>query len=58
MIYCVKCRTKTQDENVQQTVAKNGRHMMKAKCGKCGTTKCQIVAGVKGNGFIGSLLPF
>ena len=44
MLYCVKCRKKTKDaEEPVVVTTKNGRHMAKAKCSVCGTTKTQFV---------------
>lgn len=59
-IYCVKCKTKTADVGLTESVAKNGRKMVQATCAKCGTKKTQFVpSGTKG-GFINvrSFLPF
>ena len=44
MIYCLKCKKKTEDTHISHKKAKNGRMMMIAKCDKCGTLKHQFVA--------------
>ena len=37
-IYCVKCRKKTESQNVEQVTMKNGRPATRADCQDCGTT--------------------
>ena len=46
-MYCVKCKTKTGGSLPQEKTVKGNRHMLVSKCGKCGTRKCQFVAGKK-----------
>lgn len=43
-IYCVKCRSKTETEDLEDAVMKNGRSAVRGKCGKCGTMKYKLVA--------------
>ena len=54
--YCVKCRSKTGDESPRPAVTKNGRPMIKSRCGVCGITKSRFVkrSEVQG-GSLGSL---
>ena len=40
--YCVKCRTKKEDENPEKVTMKNGKHALKGKCPTCGTTMFRI----------------
>ena len=42
--FCVKCRSKSPDIDAVQTTTKNGRIMIKSKCGTCGSNKCQFVS--------------
>jgi predicted nucleic acid-binding Zn-ribbon protein len=42
-MYCVKCRGKTDTADLQEVVSRNGRHMLRGTCVKCGTTKTQFV---------------
>jgi hypothetical protein len=41
--YCVKCKSKKEMQDGKETTMKNGRKMMKGKCGTCGTTMCRIL---------------
>lgn len=43
--FCVKCKKASPDVNPQLAVTKNGRNMVKSKCGNCGSNKCQFVSG-------------
>ena len=43
MLYCVKCRERTEDLNPKETISKNGKPMIKAQCAVCGTTKNQFI---------------
>lgn len=55
MLNCISCRTRTPDKGQPiRFVSKNNRQMMKAKCGTCGRTKCEIVksSGQAGEGVI------
>jgi len=35
--YCVKCKTKREIEDAEETTMKNGTPALKGKCGTCGT---------------------
>ena len=41
-IYCVRCRTRTDSNEVQEVVMKNGRDAVTAVCAACGTNKFRI----------------
>lgn len=41
-MYCVKCRTKRDAENVQQVTMKNGKQASKGTCPVCGTSMFKI----------------
>ena len=42
LIYCVKCKTKTESKDAQQVTMKNGRAATRAVCVACGTNKFRI----------------
>lgn len=59
-MYCVKCKLKTETNNVQHVMSKNRRPMKRGVCGICGSVKTQFTK-VIGNGMANSLinnLPF
>ena len=41
-IYCVKCKAKTANANLERVTMKNGRPARKATCVDCGTNKFRI----------------
>ena len=41
-IYCVKCKTKTNNATTERVTMKNGRPAMRATCADCGTGKYRI----------------
>ena len=41
-IYCVKCKAKTDNSELESVMMKNGRPAMKAVCVDCGTKKFRI----------------
>ena len=43
-IYCVKCKAKTDSQDVQGVTMKNGRPATQAICTVCGTKKFRIGA--------------
>ena len=45
-IYCVKCKAKTDSQDVQGVIMKNGRPATQAICAVCGTKKFRIGATV------------
>lgn len=44
-VFCVKCRKHTSNSGqAKLQKAKNGRHFMAVKCGKCGTKKVKFIS--------------
>ncbi len=43
MLYCVRCRRKTETNDLRRVISKNNRHMLYGKCAVCGLTKTQFV---------------
>lgn len=52
-IYCVKCRDKTDTNNIRKTTTSNGRHCMKGECSVC---DCKKNVFVKGSTKVGGML--
>jgi len=50
-MYCVKCRIKTESNNVIEVITKNNRKMLKSTCVVCGSKKSQFVSNKTGEGF-------
>lgn len=46
-IYCLKCRTRTDTQDPQEVVLKNGRPAMTGQCSVCGTRKFRMGAARK-----------
>ena len=44
LIYCVKCKQKTNSHNNTSEKAENGRDMKRGTCEVCGTHKTQFIA--------------
>ncbi|GIY05707.1 DUF5679 domain-containing protein [Caerostris darwini] len=42
-IYCVKCKSHTETKDINQTVSKNNRPMLKGICVQCGSKKCRFL---------------
>lgn len=40
LIYCMKCKKKTETINEKKEVLKNGRNCIKGNCEKCDCKKC------------------
>jgi len=53
-MYCVKCKKQTETKDMQNSMSKNGRPMIRGVCTVCGTTKTQFVKA-KGGDLVGSL---
>ena len=49
-MYCLKCRSVTDTENITTATSKNGRQMSRCKCITCGRTKAQLVKRGAGDG--------
>lgn len=43
IIWCIKCKKRTQTNNEQKSVSKNGRPMLTGECAVCGSTKSQFL---------------
>ena len=43
MIYCVKCRKKTDTSDSYETISKNNKKMVKGNCVICGKNKTQFI---------------
>ena len=54
LIYCVKCKKKTETQGEKKAVAKNGKPMLQGICAVCGTKKTVFVKGKQKGG---QLLP-
>ena len=44
-IYCLKCRTRTETNNLEQVTLKNGRPASTGLCAVCGKKKFRMGAG-------------
>ena len=42
LIYCFKCRTKTESNDLEQVVLKNRRDATRGVCAVCGTKKFRL----------------
>ena len=54
LIYCLKCKTKTETNSIIQSKSKNNRDIVKGVCSVCGMNKSVFVTALhvsKGNGF-------
>ena len=50
-MYCVKCKKKTETNNITQVRTKNNRLMLKGVCTICGKNKSSFVSNKSGQGF-------
>ena len=55
-IYCLKCKTKTDTLEIEQSKSRNNRLMLQGKCALCGTTKSRFISAEEGKGWTD--LPF
>ena len=55
-IYCLKCKTKTDTLEIEQSKSRNNRLMLQGKCALCGTTKSRFISAKEGKGWTD--LPF
>ena len=51
MIYCVKCKKKTETLNATPYTTKNNRSMLKGLCSVCGQNKASFISNKAGTGF-------
>ena len=45
MMYCLKCKRKTESNDVHHAMSKNNKHVLKGTCVHCGCKKCQFTGG-------------
>ena len=51
IIYCLKCKTKTETKEVSQSYSKNNKLMLKGKCVLCGSNKIKFISSnINGEG--------
>lgn len=61
-IWCMKCRGHSQSNNPKIAKTTNGRPVIYAKCGQCGSGKTKFISkkdfqeGQSGSGILGNLL--
>ena len=55
-IYCLKCKTKTDTLEIEQSKSRFNRLMLQGKCALCGTTKSRFISAKEGKGWTD--LPF
>ena len=48
-IYCVKCRAKTDSDDVRQVVMRNGKDATECICSVCGTKKFRLGETARGS---------
>ena len=57
IIYCLKCKTKTDTLEIKQSKTRNNRLMLQGKCVLCGTTKSRFIsAKQEGKGLADKLI--
>jgi hypothetical protein len=56
IMYCVKCKQKTESNNIIQTVSMNNRRMIKGICSICGSKKSSFVKNDSTGSGIGDIL--
>ena len=44
IMYCVKCKSKTDTKDINYRMSKNNKPMMNGKCVKCSKTKSQFIS--------------
>ena len=56
-IYCLRCRRKTKNLNIEPVITKNKRHIIKAVCNVCKSNKNKFVSKreIEGSGFLTNL---
>lgn len=60
-MYCVKCKRRTNTNNIERAISRNNRNMLRGMCEECGNTKTQFVKEEVGRGLSNKLinnLPF
>jgi len=56
VMYCVKCKQKTESINVTEVTTKNSRRMLKSVCSVCGGKKSSFIAAGKAGGGLGDTI--
>ena len=56
IIYCLKCKTKTDTLEIKQSKTKNNRLMIKGKCVLCGTNKSRFISAKEGEGLADKII--
>ena len=59
-IYCLRCKKKTETNNITQKITQNNRNIIQGNCVICGTKKSKFIA-IEGKGVINNMinkLPF
>ena len=53
-IYCLRCRRKTKNLNIEPFITKNKRHLIKAVCNVCKSNKSKFVSKreIEGSGLL------
>lgn len=51
-MYCVKCKRKTNTNNISNNVSKNGKNMLQGTCDICGTKKTKFVSNSQSGGML------
>ena len=56
-IYCLRCRRKTKNLNIEPVITKNKRHLIKAVCNVCKSKKSKFFSkrGIEASGFLSNL---
>ena len=55
-IYCLKCKTKTDTLEIEQSKSRNNRLMLQGKCALCGTTKSRFISAKEGKGIADKII--
>ena len=55
-MYCLRCKRKTESNNVSEALTKNNRKMLKGVCVVCGSRKSQFISSVTGKGLFNNVL--
>ena len=56
MIYCLKCKQRTESINIQERLSTNNRRMIVAECQVCGRNKSQFISMKSGQGVFNNVL--
>jgi Domain of unknown function (DUF5679)/Phospholipase A2-like domain len=56
MMYCVKCKQKTESKNITEVISKNNRKMLKGICSLCGSKKSSFIKNNKSGTGLGDTI--